>query len=59
MRVKKPVESILRVGDACATSGNALLLNAIDLRPFYAMSPNLTFALPAGVTKATVTFGYP
>jgi tetratricopeptide (TPR) repeat protein len=55
MRLKKPVEAITRVGDVCASG----LANPIDLRPFYAMSPNLAVALPAGVTKATVSFVYP
>ncbi len=55
MRVKKPVESIQRSGDYCATS----LSNLIDLRPFYALTPNLSMQLPNGVTKAVVTFTYP
>ena len=59
MRVKKPVENLSRIGDACATAGTQMLTNPIDLRPFYAMSPNLAIALPAGVTRAVVTFVYP
>jgi len=59
MRVKKPVESVQRTGDVCASAGATLLSNPIDLRPFYAMSPNLAIQLPNGVTKAVVTFAYP
>ncbi len=59
MRPKKPVENVLRSGDLCATTGNLLVANYIDLRPFYVMSPNLAIALPLGVTRATVTFTYP
>jgi len=35
------------------------LWTAIDLRPFYAMSPDLAIALPSGVARATVTLTYP
>jgi tetratricopeptide (TPR) repeat protein len=59
MRVKKPLDTLQRSGDLCATSGNLLLSNPIDLRPFYAMSPNLAIALQNGVTRAVVTFTYP
>ena len=58
MRVKKPVENLQRVGDVCAASGATLLANPIDLRPFYAFSPNLAMQLPPGVTKAVVTITY-
>jgi hypothetical protein len=54
MRVKKPVEAIQRLGDFCAP----MLANSIDLRPFYALTPNLSMQLPNGVTKAVVTFTY-
>ncbi len=59
MRPKRPVENVLRMGDLCATSGALMMANYIDLRPFYAMSPNLAITLPLGVTRATVTFTYP
>lgn len=59
MRVKRPIENVQRIGDLCATAGTLNLGNAIDLRPFYAMSPNLAIALQNGITKATVTFTYP
>ena len=59
MRPKRPIENAIRVGDLCATSGNQLLANLIDLRPFYTMSPNLAIALPLGVTRASVSFTYP
>ena len=55
MRVKRPVETVQRIGDYCAPS----MTNAIDLRPFYALAPNLAMQLPGGVTKAVVTFTYP
>jgi tetratricopeptide (TPR) repeat protein len=58
MRPKQPVD-LLRVGDLCATSGNVMIGNLIDLRPFYAMSPNLAVALPRGVVRAVVSFTYP
>lgn len=59
MRPRRPLENIHRVGDLCATAGTTLLSNQIDLRPFYAMSPNLAIALQNGVTRAVVTFTYP
>lgn len=59
MRPKRPIENAIRLGDLCATSGNQLLSNLIDLRPFYTMSPNLAIALPLGVTRANVSFTYP
>jgi hypothetical protein len=59
MRVKRPLENTMRTGDFCASAGTILLGNQIDLRPFYAMSPNVAMLLPFGVTKATVTFTYP
>jgi tetratricopeptide (TPR) repeat protein len=59
MRAKRPIENVQRIGDLCATSGTLNLGNAIDLRPFYALSPNLAIALQNGVTKAMVTFTYP
>ena len=59
MRAKKPIETMQRSGDLCATSGSMLLSNAIDLRPLYVFSPNLAIALQNGVTKAVVTFTYP
>lgn len=58
-RPKRPVENAIRSGDLCATAGALLLSNPIDLRPFYALSPNIAMALPLGVTRATVTFTYP
>lgn len=59
MRVRRPIENASRVGDLCASAGAQTLTNAIDLRPFYVMSPNLAIALQNGVTKAIVTFTYP
>ncbi|MFL6246165.1 MAG: tetratricopeptide repeat protein [Thermoanaerobaculia bacterium] len=59
MRARRPIENVNRIGDLCATSGTLNLGNAVDLRPFYAMSPNLAIALQNGITKATVTFTYP
>jgi hypothetical protein len=58
MRVKRPIESVQRIGDVCATAGSALLTNPIDLRPFYALLPNLAMQLPNGVTRAVVTVTY-
>ena len=55
----RPIENILRAGDLCGTNGNLLLGNAVDLRPFYVMSPNTAMQLPFGVTKASVSFTYP
>jgi tetratricopeptide (TPR) repeat protein len=59
MRTRKPIDSVVRVGDLCGTSGNQLLSNLIDLRPFYLISPNLNITLANGVAKAVVTFTYP
>ena len=58
MRVKRPVESVQRTGDICLSQGATLLSNPIDLRPFYALLPNLAMQLPGGVTRAVVTFTY-
>jgi hypothetical protein len=59
MRVRRPIDNVVRMGDLCAISRTLLLGNQIDLRPFYAMSPNLAMQLPYGVTRATVTLTYP
>ena len=59
MRAKRPIENVNRFGDLCATSGTLNLGNAVDLRPFYVMSPNLGIALQNGINKAVVTFTYP
>jgi Flp pilus assembly protein TadD len=58
-RVKKPVDSIARRGDLCETNGSLVLGNPIDLRPFYAASPNLAMQIPFGVVRASITFTYP
>lgn len=58
MRVRRPLETVMRQGDVCAASGSMLLTNPIDLRPFYVLSPNLAMALQNGVAKAVVTFTY-
>lgn len=59
MRVNRPIENMLTLGDRCGTAGNVFLTNPIDLRPFYALTPNLAMTLDSGVTRATVTFTYP
>ena len=59
MRVRKPVERMLSLGDRCGMSGTTILGNPIDLRPFYALTPNLAMVLGNGVTRATVSFTYP
>ena len=59
MRTKRPIENAIRQGDLCATAGGVMLGNAIDLRPFYAMSPNLAIVLPPGVVRTSVSFTYP
>jgi tetratricopeptide (TPR) repeat protein len=59
MRVRKPLENVLATGDRCGIAGTQVLGNPIDLRPFYALSPNLTTVLGYGVTRATVSFTYP
>ncbi len=59
MRVKRPMTDLLRSGDLCAISGGRYVANFIDLRPFYAISPNLSIVLPNGITRATVTLSYP
>lgn len=59
MRVKRPIEDLARKGDLCAMSGNLYLGNPIDLRPFYAISPDLAIQLEYGVARATVSLSYP
>ena len=59
VRYKRPMENMMRSGDLCGTAGSTRLGNQIDLRPFYAISPNLAIALGFGVTRASVTFTYP
>jgi Flp pilus assembly protein TadD len=56
MRVRKP---ILTSSDRCGLAGTTILSNEIDLRPFYAFTPNLAISLPAGITRASVSFTYP
>lgn len=58
MRVKRPLD-LSASGDLCGTLGRLPLANPIDLRPFYAISPNLNMALPPGVMRATVSLTYP
>jgi Flp pilus assembly protein TadD/ribosomal protein L40E len=58
MRVNRPIENILSAGDRCGTAGSTILGNPIDLRPFYAITPNLATVLGGGITRATVTFTY-
>ena len=57
MRVRRPIESMLRGGDICATSGDTIVRNDVDLRAFYLM-PDVAMVLPGGVTRATVTMTY-
>jgi hypothetical protein len=59
MRVRKPIEKIQNAGDRCGIAGSTILSNPVDLRPFYAFSPNLGVALANGITRATVSFTYP
>ena len=59
MRIRKPIERMLSLGDRCGMSGTTLLSNSLDLRPFYALTPNLAMVLSNGVTRATVSFTYP
>jgi outer membrane protein assembly factor BamD (BamD/ComL family) len=59
MRVNRPIQDLARIGDLCGASGNIHLGNPIDLRPFYAVSPDLAIQLGYGVTRATVTLSYP
>ena len=59
MRVKRPIENLQRSGDLCAGPVTQPFSNAIDLRPFYTLSPNLGIALQGGITRAVVTFTYP
>lgn len=54
VQVKKTLTAPLKTGDICAPN----LMNLIDLRPFYAMSPNLNIVLPVGITKVLVSFTY-
>ncbi|HEY4640974.1 MAG TPA: tetratricopeptide repeat protein [Thermoanaerobaculia bacterium] len=58
MHVRKPIEHLANTGDRCGLAGMTILSNEIDLRPFYAFSPNLGTTLPPGVTRAAVTFTY-
>ena len=58
MRVKKPLD-VMRQGDLCAISGNRLIGNMIDLRPFYSVSPDLPGTVPFGVQKVSAVFTYP
>lgn len=50
---------ILRKGDLCAIVGNRYVGNAIDLRPFHSISPNLAVLIPFGVVKISVDYTYP
>ncbi|HEX3066981.1 MAG TPA: tetratricopeptide repeat protein [Thermoanaerobaculia bacterium] len=59
MRVRKPIDRMLSAGDRCGISGTQVLGNPVDLRPFYALTPNLAIVLGNGVTRASVSFTYP
>jgi len=59
MRVRKPIDHILNLGDRCGTAGTTILANFIDLRPFYAFSPSMPVVLTSGVTRSVVSFTYP
>lgn len=59
MRARRPMENVVRTGDLCGTNGTLLLGNPIDLRPFYALSPNIAIPIGYGVSRASVTFTYP
>lgn len=56
---KREIERIFLVGDVCATNGSVWLSNPVDLRALYVMSPNLSFALPNSVNRASVVFVQP
>ncbi|HET7436199.1 MAG TPA: tetratricopeptide repeat protein [Thermoanaerobaculia bacterium] len=59
VQVKKTLTAPLKTGDICASNGlSGTLTNAIDLRPFYVMLPNLSIVLPAGITKSVVSYTY-
>lgn len=58
MRAGRKLENVPRTGDLCASAGAQALSNFIDLRPFYAMTPNLGMALQNGIGKVVVSFTY-
>lgn len=58
MRVKKPMTDLLRTGDLCGVANGRTVANAIDLRPFGYVMPDLAMSLPNGVTRVTVTHVY-
>ncbi|MGA7613842.1 MAG: tetratricopeptide repeat protein [Thermoanaerobaculia bacterium] len=58
VRYRRPTD-ILRRGDYCRVVGSQLVGNAIDLRPFFAVIPDLATVLQHGVQRVTVGFTYP
>lgn len=57
-RPKKPMD-VIRTGDLCGVRGNQRLINLIDLRPFYTISPSFPTLLPFGTQRMTIDYTYP
>jgi hypothetical protein len=57
-RPERPID-VMRTGDLCGMKGNQRLINLIDLRPFYTISPSFPTLLPFGTQKMTIDYTYP
>jgi tetratricopeptide (TPR) repeat protein len=58
MRIKKPLD-LKRQGDICSVVGAKMVMNAIDLRPFFSAAPDLAVLLNPGVQRVVVNTTYP
>ncbi len=57
LKVRKPTD-IRTLGDVCAFSAGNVVEEAIDLRPFFVLSPALAVRLARGDTKVVVDYAY-
>jgi hypothetical protein len=57
LKVRKPTD-IRGVGDVCAVGASGLVDEAIDLRPFFVVSPAVAVRLDRGDTRVVVDYAY-
>lgn len=57
LKVRKPTD-VRMLGDVCAFNGGGVVEEAIDLRPFFVVSPALAVRLARGDTRVVVDYVY-
>ncbi len=57
LKVRKQMD-IRTLGDVCAFSGGSIVDEAIDLRPFFVLSPAIAVRLSRGDTRVVVDYAY-